>query len=77
MPSKSRLMFSFQTIEPGSLARRAPMCWPACQMPKTAPPGSAAIAIRPASMTSIGSIISDPPAALTLAAVSSALSVAM
>jgi hypothetical protein len=41
-------------------------------MPKNAPPGSAAIAILPTSMTSIGSIMTWPPASLILRAVSPA-----
>ena len=69
-------MFSLQISEPGSLARWKPVCCPACQMPNTAPAGSAATAIRPASMTSNGSLISLPPAAVTFSAVASAFSVA-
>src|ERR1700728_2240342 len=70
-------MFSFQVSAPGSLAIWMPLCEPACQMPKNAPPGSAAIAILPTSMTSIGSIATWPPASLILRKVSSASAEAM
>jgi hypothetical protein len=70
-------MFSFQVSAPGSLAIWMPLCERACQMPKNAPPGSAAIAIRPTSMTSIGSIATWPPASLILRTVSSASAEAM
>ena len=46
----------------------------ACQRPNGAPSGSVTTAIRPASMTSNGSIAMLPPASRTLDAVSSALS---
>ncbi len=43
-----------------------------CQTPNTAPVGSAKNAIRPMSITSIGATTTVPPAAVTLAAASSA-----
>ncbi len=43
-------------------------------MPKTAPVGSAKTAIRPRSITSIGSAMTLPPASLTAVAVASASS---
>ena len=49
---------------------------PPCQSPNTAPAGSMATAIRPSSMTSIGSASTWPPAPLILAAVASTSSVA-
>ncbi len=52
--------------------RPAPAKVPGCQMPKTAPVGSAKTAIVPRSMTSIGSAITLPPASATAAAVASA-----
>ena len=64
---------SFQQSELGSLTRSAPVKLFGCQAPNTAPVGSAKNAIRPMSITSIGSSTTVPPAALTLAAVSSAL----
>ena len=67
-------MSSFQQNVPGSLASCAPVCWLGCQRPMTAPSGSAKIAMRPASMTSIGGMNTVPPLADTLATVSSALS---
>ena len=74
LPSKFRLMFSFQVSEPGSLATPIPVCPRDCQTPNTAPPGSAATAIRPTSITSNGSISTMPPAALIRLAVPSASS---
>ena len=53
---------------------RAPLCSFACQTQNAAPSGSANTAIRPASMTSNGSISALPPASRTLEAVWSALS---
>ena len=60
--------------EPGSLTTCAPLCSFACQTQNAAPSGSAKTAIRPASMTSNGSITAAPPASRTFDAVSSALS---
>ncbi len=60
--------------EPCSLTTFAPLCCFACQTQNTAPSGSLKTAIRPASMTSNGSITTPPPASRTLDAVSSALS---
>ena len=45
-PSRSRVLSSFQAIAPGSLTRPAPTNVPGCQIPKTAPVGSAKTAIR-------------------------------
>jgi hypothetical protein len=73
----SRLKFSFQHTEPGSLASPSPVWLRACQTPNTAPDGSAATAIRPTSITSMGATSTVPPAAVTLPAVSSASSEAM
>ena len=66
------MLSSFQESETGSLTTPGPGKVPGCQMPKTAPPGSAKTAIRPRSMTSIGSASTVPPASLTAAAVASA-----
>jgi len=70
--SAFRVSNSFQHNELGSLTRSAPVKLFGCQTPNTAPVGSAKSAIRPMSITSIGSTTTLPPAALTLAAVSSA-----
>ena len=66
----SELKFS----EPCSFTTLAPLCSFACQAQNAAPSGSVNTAIRPASMTSKGSITTFPPASRTFAAVSSALS---
>ena len=63
--------------EPCSLTICAPLCSFACQTQNTAPSGSVKTAIRPASMTSNGSITTFPPASRTFDAVSSALSTQM
>ena len=68
------MLSSFQESAPGSLTSPAPGKVPGCQMPKTAPVGSAKTAIVPRSITSIGSAITLPPASLTVAAVASASS---
>jgi len=70
----SRLKFSFQPTEPGSLASPKPVWLRASQTPNAAPAGSAAIAARPTSSTSMGGASIFPPAAVILPAVSSALS---
>ena len=59
---------------PCSLTIRAPLCSLACHTQNTAPSGSANTAIRPAFITSKGSVRTWPPASRTLDAVSSALS---
>ena len=63
--------------EPCSLTTFAPLCSFACQTQNAAPSGSVSTAIRPASMTSKGSIATPPPASRAFAAVSSALSTQM
>jgi hypothetical protein len=63
--------------EPGSLTTRAPLNSFACQTQNAAPSGSVKTAVRPASMTSNGSLTTPPPASRTLDAVSSALSTEM
>ena len=68
------MLSSFQPKAPCSLTSSAPAKVPGCQIPKTAPVGSVKTAIRPRSMTSIGSAITVPPASLTVAAVASASS---
>src|ERR1022692_3041405 len=70
-------MCSPQVNAPGTLATCAPVCPRACQIAKAAPVMSAAIAIRPRSMTSMTSVSSWPPAPLILSAVTSASLVAM
>ena len=70
------MISSFQITVPGSFTSLDPMCWPACQNATAAPLGSRTKAIRPASITSNGSIATVPPAGPTLAAVSSAESTA-
>jgi hypothetical protein len=60
--------------EPCSLTILAPLFSFACQTQNAAPSGSANTAMRPASMTSNGSVKTLPPAARTRDAVSSALS---
>ena len=55
----------------------APLCSLACHTQNAAPSGSANTAIRPAVMTSKGSVRTWPPASRTLDAVSSALSTQM
>jgi hypothetical protein len=50
---------------------------PACHTQNAAPSGSASIAMRPASITSNGSISTAPPASRAFAAASSALSTQM
>lgn len=72
----SRLKCSVQVSAPGSFATPAPMCLVPCQMPKTAPAGSTATAIRPMSMTSIGAAATVPPAWVIFRAVASASSLA-
>ena len=67
-------MSSFQQSVPGSLTSCAPVCWLGCHSPITAPSGSAKMAMRPASITSIGGAKTVPPLAVTLATVSSTLS---
>ncbi len=67
-------MSSLQHHVPGSLTSCAPVWAPGCHRPSTAPAGSAKIAMRPASITSIGSTKTVPPFAFTLAMVVSALS---
>ena len=62
---------------PCSFTTCEPLCSFACQTKNTAPSGSVKTAMRPAAMTSNGSITTLPPASLTLAAVSSALSTQM
>jgi hypothetical protein len=52
------------------------MCSFACQTPKTAPVGSCATVIRPASKTSNGSARTLPPASRVFAAVASTSSLA-
>ena len=54
--SGSRVLRSLKFSEPCSLTIRAPLCSFACQTQNAAPSGSANTAIRPASMTSNGSI---------------------
>ncbi len=54
----------------------APAKVPYCQRPTAAPVGSVMTAIRPRSMTSIGPIITEPPASVTDLRVASMLSVA-
>ena len=71
------MTFSFHIIVPGSVASWAPMCSFACQTPKTAPTGSCASTMRPASKTSIGSSRTVPPASRTRATVASTSSLAM
>ncbi len=68
---------SFQVTAPGSFTSVAPMCWLGCQNATIAPPGSMANTIRPASITSNGSMSTLPPAAPILAAASSAESTVM
>lgn len=53
-----------------------PMCSEPCQTPKTAPPGSEAMASRPASPASIGPTATVPPQERIASAVRSASSVA-
>jgi hypothetical protein len=69
-------MHSFQVSEPGSLTISAPLWLPACHMPNTAPVGSAATAMRPALITSIGGMNTRPPASVTFAATASTSSTA-
>ena len=71
------MISSFHSTAPGSFTRVAPMCWPACQSPTAAPPGSSTKAIRPASITSKAGMAIWPPAAATLATASSTESTAM
>ena len=53
---------------------RAPLCCLASHTQKAAPSGSMHTAMRPASMTSKGSVSTRPPASRTFAAAASALS---
>ena len=68
------MLRSLKFSEPCSLTMSAPRCSFASQTQNTAPSGSAQTAIRPASMTSNGSVRTLPPASRTFATVSSALS---
>jgi hypothetical protein len=68
----SRLLRMLKFSEPGSFTTVAPRWRPGCHRQNAAPSVSVQTAVRPASMTSNGSIATEPPAARTLAAVSSA-----
>ena len=73
-PPASRVLRSLKFRLPCSLTTPAPLCCFACQTQNAAPSGSVNTAIRPASMTSNGSVMTLPPASRTFEAVSSALS---
>jgi hypothetical protein len=76
VPLEESVWHSAQFIVPGSPLSCDPMWVPACQIPKTAPAGSAATVIRPESKTSNGSIITVPPAWRTELAIASTSSAA-
>lgn len=67
---------SVQQKDPGSFCFWNPLRSPACQSPKTAPPGSAACASTPALPTLTGSVITWPPACRILVTVAAMSSVA-
>nr|WP_311137457.1 hypothetical protein [Streptomyces sp. I6] len=73
----SRVISSFQTGVPWVPKIAVPVCAEACQAPKTAPSGSAAMTSRPASAASSGPTPIVPPHILICSAVSSTSSEAM
>ena len=74
--SGSVVISSCQPIVPGSPTRVEPGFCPACQNETMAPVGSCTTDMRPASITSIGSAITAPPASFTAAVVASTSSTA-
>ena len=66
----------FHASAPGSLTSSAPVWRLACHTPTAPPAGCMTNAIRPASMTSIGSTITMPPASVARVTTASASSVA-